>query len=246
MRRLLYAGNTWRRENGFSTSFPPPACPSPSPPLQHLSTSVARTKPTQPTGVPYAFRCARENADGEVGPWSADLRCVVPCLPRKCGGRSGAGSGNNISNGSVAADPHRFPPPPEATLRTSQPRQHQHRFELLVPALVEAFAELVDAGDSRITRSTPVNTRLAQPPPSSLPPAPHPTATKNSDSAAKAVAVKTSDAEGRAHHNQQRISLEGKGENKEMVWEEHWDTQRRAPFFRLRGQNLSVWQIPAL
>eukprot|EP00903_Cladosiphon_okamuranus_P007906 g7636.t2 len=54
-------------------------------------------------GIPYAFRCARENADGKVGPWSEDLQCVVPCLPGKGAGGTDDGDGNIGVNGHGAA-----------------------------------------------------------------------------------------------------------------------------------------------
>ena len=31
-----------------------------------------------------------------------------------------------------------------------------------------------------------------------------------------------------------------------VVWEEHWDDARQAPFYRLSGHDLALWQIPAL
>lgn len=231
--------NTLTPGKRFST--PPPPAPSR---LEHPSALVARPKPTKLTGVPYAFRCARENADGQVGPWSADLRRVVPCSMGKCADSNGDRDGNNGGIDGHGGAPHGLsPPPPEPRTLTSSPRR-QHRFDLLVPALVEAFAELIDAGDSRIARATPVNTRLAQQPPSPLPPA---APVKNNRlSASIALAVKSSDATGTSHRHQQPTSSEGQGETNGMVWDEHWDSQRRTPFFRLRGQNLSVWQIPAL
>ncbi|CAM9956871.1 unnamed protein product, partial [Hapterophycus canaliculatus] len=61
---------------------------------------------------------------------------------------------------------------------------------------------------------------------------------------------------GRNHHDDHQrfgISLISGGEAsaqwdeaRRAVWEEHWDSERHAPFFRLLGQDLSVWQIPAL
>ena len=153
---------------------------------------------------------------------------MVPCFPGKSADSSGDGGGNDdgIDGHGGAVFRRTAPPQPETrALTTSSPRQQRHRFDLLVPALIEAFAELIDAGDSRIARATSGNKRA-------------------SDS--EAVAVKTSDAEGTAHRHQQPTSSQGKEDTIKMVWDEHWDSQRRTPFFRLRGQNLSVWEIPAL
>ncbi len=245
----------------IGTSAP---APRPPPPRLRLTDNIGSAKPI---GANYAFRCARENADGQVGPWSADLRCVVPA-------DSGKSSGNRISDGrpgkrdacsgggsSGAAVLPQPPPPPAATT----PPALQPRFDLLVPALVEAFAGLIDAGDRRIRCAVTGNTCVVRslstppPPPSPPPPAPPPAPPSEPPLAPPSAAakksksfIKASEADESAHrlddHRQKQGDLcwERERETREMVWEEHWDSQRRAQFFRLRGQKLSVWQVPDL
>ncbi|CAM9859944.1 unnamed protein product, partial [Scytosiphon promiscuus] len=208
-------------------------------------------------GTHYAFRCARANADGLVGPWSNHLRCLVPVASGKSGGSSSS-SGNE--DGALARA--EVPPPPGGT-----PVLQKRRFDLLVPALVEAFARLVDDGEHRILHAaTPTTGRTSRtprlmpprPPPSSSPPPPYLDAKQT---APKTSANKTPQTGGMhgprghpQHHHQSsgaRLAWEGEAstpwnETGRTVWEEHWDSERRAPFFRLRGEDLSVWQIPAL
>lgn len=212
------------------------------------------------TGTPHIFRCARENADGQVGPWSAYLRCVVPNISGKCSSSTsggGGGHGKNISNGDgmyCAASPPPLPRPPATSTTTAQQPRQKHRFDLLVPALVEVFAGLIDAGDRRIAQATTsattttatANIRPIQP---SIPPPSPPAAITNtsSDAADKKSGTEGAPPRRHDHHHHQHLSSSGGDEGmRKMVWDEHWDSERAARFYRLRGQNLSVWQIPAL
>ncbi|CBJ33153.1 expressed unknown protein [Ectocarpus siliculosus] len=216
-------------------------------------------------GSSYAFRCARENADGQVGPWSTDLWCTVPGSTKKFDRRSSCGNRKrNASDNRKTArgDPHVAG---DATLLLNgisspdaiagnQPRpmseskatEFQPRFNLLVPALVDAFARLAEDGDRWIgsTRSTPL-----RPPPRRAVATRRPAATSAATPAATADPTSTQTTHDREHHHGASSKGSGsaqQGETAKMVWDEHWDSERRIPFFSLRGRDLSVWQIPAL
>lgn len=120
------------------------------------------------------------------------------------------------------------------------------RFNLLVPALVDAFARLAEDGDRWIgsTRSMPL-----RPPPRRAVASSTPAAIFAATPAATADPTSTQPAHDREHHYGASSKGSGsaqQGETAKMVWDEHWDSERRIPFFCLRGRDLSVWQIPAL
>ena len=131
------------------------------------------------SGEEYSFRCARETADGTIGPWSEDLVTRFPPA-----WKSGA---KKVKVGSIGWNDRRHDPLPEGAGRDfgststrlapapapapaapsrwylssppSQQQQQQHqqrrrrqekRFDLLVPALIETFAKFVDDGYNRI------------------------------------------------------------------------------------------------
>ncbi|CAB1112903.1 unnamed protein product [Ectocarpus sp. CCAP 1310/34] len=216
-------------------------------------------------GSSYAFRCARENADGQVGPWSTDLRCTVPGSTENFDRRSSGGNRkSNTSDNRMTsrADPHVAG---DATrllngigssdaIAGNQPRpmpeskatEFQPRFNLLVPALVDVFARLAEDGSRWIgsTHSTP----LRQPPPRAVASS-RTAATSAATPAATADSTSTQTAHDREHQHWASSKGSGsaqQGETAKMVWDEHWDSERRIPFFCLRGRDLSVWQIPAL
>ncbi|CAM9568256.1 unnamed protein product, partial [Ectocarpus sp. 8 AP-2014] len=216
-------------------------------------------------GSSYAFRCARENADGQVGPWSTDLWFTVPGSTKKFDRRSSCGNRKrNASDNRKTArgDPHVAG---DATLLLNgisspdaiagnQPRpmseskatEFQPQFNLLVPALVDAFARLAKDGDRWIgsTRSTSLRPPLHRAVASR-----RPAATSAAAPAATADPTSTQTAHDREGHHRASSKRSGsaqQGETAKMVWDEHWDSERRIPFFSLRGRDLSVWQIPAL
>lgn len=135
-------------------------------------------------GVEYNYRCALENPDGVIGPWSEELVTVVPeNLDRTRGAcddkvrytvdagggsssrwhshhrcrltRSHGVSDKRTCDGSVS---HAAPTLPL-------------RFDLAVPAFIEAFATVVDASITAGTLATTTRTP-PQPRPPPLPPRP--------------------------------------------------------------------------
>ncbi|CAN0036313.1 unnamed protein product, partial [Ectocarpus sp. 12 AP-2014] len=216
-------------------------------------------------GSCYVFRCARENADGQVGPWSTDLRCTVPGSTENLDRRSSGGNRKRSASDNrktSRADPHVARDAARLlngigssdAIAGNQPRpmpeskatEFQPRFNLLVPALVDAFARLAEDGDRWIgsTRSVP-----RRPPPRRAVASSTPAAISAAPPAATADPTSTQPAHDREPHHGASSKGSGsaqQGDTAKMVWDEHWDSERRVPFFNLRGRDLSVWQIPAL
>ncbi|CAN0342208.1 unnamed protein product, partial [Laminaria digitata] len=232
-------------------------------------------------GKQYAFRCARENADGTVGPWSEELVRFSPASKKnennvKIGnnnvvwrndrrhddppkGSAGCDIGSTSTGRAPGPAPWRspsplrpLPPPPLSQQQQQQQQQQQPRFDLLVPALIETFARLVDDGGHHHDhqrhhhhhRATDAIASVHDPStPNSAP------STTEHASADDTTHTKDADAASTAggHEEEKEAARQAQeGERKRMVWEEHWDDGRQAPFYRLSGTDLSLWQIPAL
>lgn len=235
------------------------------------------------------FRCAMENADGLVGLWSEKLRCVAPpFIPRNIIDTAAARStrathhciGDPIKNiyttNNLATRPLALAAPPHV--------------DLLVPALVEAFACLVDDGNRRIAAAIG---GLESPPPPPSSTVMHPVQMRDESlsdgakvdqhnlggvnytdscasesgracqsetprqslSASEDISPITveeelhKDAQGRmegakSEEKEKRRAVQAQNRGDTHVWEEHWDADHHAPYFRLRGQDLSLWHIP--
>lgn len=88
-----------------------------------------------------------KNADGVVGPWSENLRVTVPVAANFLGIRAKPHhSHKGLARESGKAETIGPTPTPSPTSSPSQ-----LRFDLLVPALIEAFSRLVDDGSHWIT-----------------------------------------------------------------------------------------------
>lgn len=123
------------------------------------------------------------------------------------------------------------------------------RFDLLVPALVDVFARLAEDGDRWIGSTNSMPPPLRPPPRRAVASSTQAAISAATPAATTAETTSTRTAHDREH--QHGASSKGSGsarqeETAKMVWDEHWDSERRIPFFSLRGRDLSVWQIPAL
>lgn len=249
-----------------------------------------------------------ENADGVVGRWSNELRVTVP-VPANHTSSNNSNSNsnhNNININNINTDAatcygyrHQNRRSKDKDKRTKQniasgfstPRHT--RFDLLVPALIETFACLVDNGDNLIAKTSASTARpsfphalLAPEDTTAVPTEIIVETAKNVEhhkdasgerntvvgKARQTHKTSVSSASRSATRDSPTATLEegtptdvehvqkttvygeagsGEGETPEegggsMVWEQHWDTRRGAPFYRLRGQDLSLWQVPVL